>query len=368
MYATNNFRYLRINKSRVLPVNLLLSKEDLEWFNDFTFQEVLTVLKPLLLSRIELYNQGHLVKRTLARTTSVSANPSPGQHPSSDDGLEDVGIVLGGEGGDSLDHSSEAGAQSNRPKRRKGAGGNPVERPKFGIRFGFRASTSSERGGAILVSDKNLGFSRVKQEVSEADNSIPQEKPASRRLSMQLATLEGETATKDTSGDRPVTIREEDQSDNLQVSDYPQGITGAIEDAAGQHGSDGDYQYDENGQHKAEKRKRQQASEASKGKGKGKGSRTGQADEPENHVDQKPTLQVKYTPLNLHSQTLYIVVHSMGSLSDTVRPSSSLSFSATRTEDSASSSAVSDGISLGFAQQVEEEEDSLFPPGMDYFA
>lgn len=325
------------------------------------------MLKPLLLSRIELYNQGHLVKRSLART--ASANASPGLHASSDDGLEDVGIVLGGEGESNPDHSSETGAQTNRSKRRKGAGGNSVDRPKFGIRFGFRASTLSERGGAVLVSDKNLGFSRVKKEVLEADDSIPQDKPASRRLSMQLATLEGEAAAKDIDGDRPVIIREEDESDNLQVGDFPLGNTDAIEDPVGEYGSDGDYQDDGNGQEEGRKRKRQQTSEASIGKGKGKGSRKNQAEERDNQMDQKPTLQVKYTPLNLHSQTLYIVVRSLGSLSDSVRLSSSLSFPTARVEGMASSSAVSDGISLGSEQQPdEEEEDSLFPPGMDYFA
>ena len=323
------------------------------------------MLKPLLLSRIELYNHGHLVKRPLTRTPSASANPNPGPYLPSDDGLEDVGIVLGGEGESNPDHSSEAGPQTNRPKRRKGVGGNSVERPKFGIRFGFRASTLSERGGAILVSDKNLGFSRVKKEVSEADGSIPQEKPASRRLSMQLATLEGEATTQDI-GDHPVTIREED-NDDLQVSDFPQGNTDAVGDAADEYGSDDDYQHDENGQEKGKKRKRQQTSEANKGKGKGKGSKTSQADEPGSQVDQKPTLQVKYTPLSLHAQTLYIVVHSMGSLSEAFRPSSSLPFTTTRAEDTTSSAAVSDGASLGSEQQV-EDEDSLFPPGMDYFA
>ncbi|CAO3574215.1 unnamed protein product [Mortierella alpina] len=368
MYTTNNFRYLRINKSRVLPVNLLLSKEDLEWFNDFTFQEVLTVLKPLLLSRIELYNQGHLVKRPLTRTASASADPSPGHHPSSDDGLEDVGIVLGGDGESNPDHSSETGAQSSRQKRRKGAGGNTVERPKFGIRFGFRASTLSERGGAVLVSDKNLGFSRVKKEVLETDNSVPQDKPASRRLSMQLATLEGEIAVSDTDGDRPVVIQEEDQSDSLQVSDFPQGNTVASEDVMEVRSNDGDYRDDESGQDTGKKRTRRQASEDSKGKGKGKGSRASQANESESQMDRKPTLQVKYTPLDLHSQTLYIVVHSLDSLSDRARPSSSLSFYATRAEDAPSSSVVSDGITRRSEQQVEEDEESLFPPGMDYFA
>ncbi|KAF9556715.1 hypothetical protein EC968_008089 [Mortierella alpina] len=329
--------------------------------------EVLTVLKPLLLSRIELYNQGHLVKKSLARTSSAVAYPSPGHHPSSDDGLEDVGIVLGGEGGNNFDHNSEADAQNNRPKRRKGAGGYSVERPKFGIRFGFRASTLSERGGAVLVSDKNLGFSRVKEEASEVDNSIPQENPASRRLSMQLATLEGETATKDTDGDRPIIIREEDQSDELQVSDFLQRSAEASEDEVNEHDNDGDYQDDDNGQYKGKKRKTQQALGTRKGKGKGKGTGAGLGDESDFQVDQKPTLRVKYTPLNLHPQTLYIVVRSMDSLSDTVRPSSSLSFATPRAEDTVTST-VSVGVDPVSEQQVEDEEDSLFPPGMDYFA
>jgi len=40
MFATTNFRFLRISKTGVLPLNLFLSEEDLEWFNDYTFQVI----------------------------------------------------------------------------------------------------------------------------------------------------------------------------------------------------------------------------------------------------------------------------------------------------------------------------------------
>jgi hypothetical protein len=38
MFTTTNFRYLRVSKTSVLPLNLSLSKEDLDWFNERSFQ------------------------------------------------------------------------------------------------------------------------------------------------------------------------------------------------------------------------------------------------------------------------------------------------------------------------------------------
>ncbi|KAG0206776.1 hypothetical protein BGX28_001849 [Mortierella sp. GBA30] len=377
MFTTNNFRYLRISKSGVLPLNLLLAKEDLEWFNDYSFQEILSVLKPLLLSRIELYNQGHITKRASAQLTTSNSSATIGPYQTLEDGLEDVGIMLGGNGND--DSTSAPATESNessitRTIRRRGLGGGSGAlsgRPRFGIRFGFRASTVAERGGAILVADKNLGFVAVKREIVDDENAIapsptpqPQEAIGSRRLSMQLAALEGETPTFDEDTTRPIVIREEDESDSLRVSDFQRGLEETAE--ASTAGDDDDDYRDENGDGEgtsSKKGKREVA--GGRGRGKRKRANTGVPEEPSSQMDQKPTLQVKYTSLKLHPQTLYIVVRSVGqssSASGSMQPFVKLTEAA-----ASSSSRAGEAANHSPAQQGQEDDEGLFPPGMDYF-
>ncbi|KAG0271266.1 hypothetical protein BGZ95_000937 [Linnemannia exigua] len=345
MYTTNNFRYLRISKHSVLPLNLLLSKDDLAWFNDYSFQEILTVLKPILLGQVELFNQGHITKRTI----------NPVASSNSEDGLEDAGVLLGGEQSEDPD--------TKRTKRRNAA----AERPQFGVRYGLRTHTPSERGGAVLIANKNLGFTRVKTEEDVAlGNELGQgesnqsQGSSGRRTSMGLASLEGEAPVDDGG---PVVIREEDESENLRVSDFQQGDERELDVAV-----DGDYQ-DESASQCRGASKRKSSGSATQGRAKGKRAKaTNESHQLPSQSDQKPTLQVSYGAMKLHPQTLYIVVRSVDSGLPSL--SSILPFTSpvesTRASDKKESTAAAT-ITTETASSPQEDEDSLFPPGLDYF-
>ncbi|KAF9144333.1 hypothetical protein BGX30_013167 [Mortierella sp. GBA39] len=344
MYSTNNFRYLRISKHSVLPLNLLLSKDDLAWFNDYSFQEILTMLKPILLSRIELFNQGHTIKRTINPIATNSSSTS------SEDGLEDAGFILGGEQPPPLSEESSA-TTAKRTKRRTAA-----NRPQFGVRFGFRIHTPSERGGAVLVANKNLGFMRIK---TEEEGPSASQRTSGRRTSMGLASLEGE-APADEGG--PVMIRDEDESDGLRVSDFQQGGGDQGQDQE-DAGDDGDY-LDESasqlrGSGSASKRKNSGA--GTQGRGKGKRAKA-KADEQPSQADQKPTLQISYGATKLHPQTLYIFVRSLDwglpSLSSIIPFTTAVEPTSANDKNEAATATTS---------TAQEDEDSLFPPGLDYF-
>ncbi|KAF8937378.1 hypothetical protein EDD21DRAFT_404968 [Dissophora ornata] len=367
MYTINNFRYLRISKTSVLPLNLLLSNEDLEWFNDYSFQEVLSVLKPLLQSRIELYNRGHIIKRTITPSTYNSL------YQDLDDGLEDAGVILGGEGANATSENqgpeTSLSTAANKGKRRKGTSGpgnrNPSDRPQFSVRFGMRPSTSSERGGAVLVAEKNLGFLKVKKEQVDDEKVLSEgnETKASQRVRMDLAALEGEGTIEDTNG---IVIREENDSDSLRVGDFRQGSNGdgngsGDEDLRGVDGDDTDYQ-DQSGA-----TKRKQPAKEAKRKGKGKRAKKDDLEVSSSQADQKPTLQISYGSLKLHPQTLYVVVRSLESL--TAPASSSILPFTTYIEPIAPPMPEAGGSSsiIEDRSAQQEEEDSLFPPGMDYF-
>ncbi|KAF9938463.1 hypothetical protein BGZ65_012753 [Modicella reniformis] len=348
MYSTNNFRYLRISKTRVLPLNLLVSKEDLEWFNDYSFQEILTVLKPLLLSRVELYEQGHIVKRTINPTTFV--NP----YQDLDDGLEDAGVILGGsddstrnQGPDSASGLSESSA--NKEKRRKGTilGNKSSVRPQFAIRYGMRTKIAAERGGAVMVAEKNLGFLKVKKEQDNETNSI-EDVGGSQRVRSDLASFGGEEGT--TEDADSIVIREEDESDNLRVNDFRR------ED-----------EVDDDDVEQARSKRKQSAKETRR-QSKRKRTKEDEQDVSSSQGDQKPTLQVKYAPLKLHPQTLYIVVRTLGAPAASV---STLPFAPIRAAASSSSSSTAEASGSGTGGSTvagqQEEEDSLFPSGLDYF-
>ncbi|KAF9105905.1 hypothetical protein BGX27_009398 [Mortierella sp. AM989] len=359
MYTTSNFRYLRINKTKIIPVNLLLSKEDLEWFNDYTFQEILTVLKPLLLGRIELYEQGHILKRAIAPSAYNNINQSL------DDGLDDAGVVLGGENACSTAqiNGSEATSESNPTKGKKRRGGAEAggsinkahsHRPQFTVRYGMRSIANYERGGAILVADKKLGFATVKKEQVD---EISISEGSSQRSQTGLAALEGEARNGGVAGDIDVPIREEDESDSLHVSDFQKVNVEEDENEAvrgGRNASDDDYQ-DRIGS------KRKQPINT-KRKGKGKRSKADN-DMPLSQSDQKPTLQINYSPLKLYPQTLYIVVRPLGSYE--AKESTSILPFTVPVEAAASSS--NSGSPTDRLSGEQETEDSLFPPGLDYF-
>ncbi|KAK3829680.1 MAG: hypothetical protein J3R72DRAFT_479046 [Linnemannia gamsii] len=347
MYTTNNFRYLRISKHNVLPLNLFLSKDDLAWFNDYSFQEILTVLKPILLGRVELFNQGHIIKRTI---NPIASNNSTNN---SEDGLEDAGILLGGE---QTDESS-----TKRTKRRNAA----AERPQFGVRFGLRTHTPSERGGAVLIANKNLGFTRVKTEEDIAfgnehgqEESNQSQKSSSRRTSMGLASLEGEAPVDDGG---PVVIREEDESENQRVGDFQH-----RDDMEQDTEDDGNYQ-DESLSQRRTASKRKSSGSATQDRAKGKRAKaTDESHQLPSHSDQKPTLQVSYGAMKLHPQTLYIVVRSVDSglpsLSSILPFTSSVESTSTSDKKESAAAAATEA-----ASSAQEDEDSLFPPGLDYF-
>ncbi|KAG0042415.1 hypothetical protein BGZ83_000497 [Gryganskiella cystojenkinii] len=304
MYAKTNFRFLRISKTAVLPLNLFLSEEDLEWFNDFTFQEILSVLKPLLLGRIELYELGHLNKRT--PNFANNNNRAVNNIQDIDDGLDDAGVILGGIGEitPAETTTSSAGRRSNKA---------PSEhRPKFRIRFGFRASTTAERGGSVLAADKNLGFLKVKKEAMDEDEDA----------SLLSASQVSRSIRNDLVADDGVQIREEDESDSLRISDFRRVEEEREEDDDDdgiQVGEDAEYQETGRGSSKRKRGTNTVTNTNNKG-GRGRGGRPGRSSAaqedsvPSSQMDQKPTLQVEYAPLKLHPQTLYIVVQSEGSV------------------------------------------------------
>ncbi|KAG0308324.1 hypothetical protein BGZ98_008306 [Dissophora globulifera] len=359
MYSTNNFRYLRVSKTNVLPLNLILAKEDLSWFSDYTFQEILSVLKPLLLSRIELYNRGHIIKRAIVPSTFINV-----YQDQDNDGLEDAGVILGGDSdtrpvaaASSLSAPISTGTKGGRRKGLNTSGsGDPSNRPQFSVRFGMRPSTTSERSGSILAAEKNLGFSKVKKEqVDDDDDGIltGSRVAGSQRSRMELATLEGEGVGDDV--DR-VSILQEDESDSLRVRDFQ---------SANEEGNNDDSNYvDSNSKSK----------QAAKRKGRGKRTRADTVDAPSSQVDEKPTLQVAYNPLRLHPQTLYIVVRTLG-MSSAQASSSILPFMVSKATSGSpllinSATAVSDSnsdASIAPSSEAQEDEESLFPPGMDYF-
>ncbi|KAG0367990.1 hypothetical protein BC939DRAFT_461121 [Gamsiella multidivaricata] len=363
MFTTINFRYLRISKTSVLPLNLLLSKEDLDWFNDYTFQEILSVLKPLLLSRVELYNQGHIAKRSIAPTTYSGVNQDL------DDGLEDAGVILGGSGQDA-DHSSSSGNTTGKRRRGTGKGSEKAaDRPQYVIRFGMRPSTSSEHGGAVLIADKKLGFSMVKKE--QMDEKILQEEgTTSQRIQMGLARLEGEEGAI-ASGDvgDGIVVREEDESDSLRVSDFQRGDDEGDEDQQDDHG---DEDYEGHGGSKGRR-----TPKGTNRNNRSKRAKVNESDVPSSQMDRKPTLQVHYSGLVLHPQTLYIVVRSLGSSAASTGSTSVLPFKPIAASSSSSSMAENSGDAdrgtnnsgpMDRVSTQQDDEDSLFPPGMDYFA
>ncbi|KAF8975807.1 hypothetical protein BGZ46_008838 [Entomortierella lignicola] len=338
MYTTSNFRYLRISKTKILPVNLLLSKEDLEWFNDYTFQEILTVLKPLLLGRIELYEQGHVSKRSIAPTSYNNQNL--------DDSLDDAGVILGGDvssAGQSNSSEATSGSNTSKGKRRRDGAEivrakNQSNRPQFCIRYGMRPVANSERGGAILIADKKLGFSLVKEELSD-DTSILGE--SSQRLQMDLAVLEGEA------GAGNIVVREEDESDNLRPSDFQRAIVedeGVIEDEDSR----------DNNQRDQQESKRKKLSSNTKRKGQENRTKD-DINMPSSQSEQKPTLQVNYSPLKLYPQTLFIVVRSLDSETSSLPLTVPVETTSTLSNNTARLSEELD------------DENSLFPPGLDYF-
>ncbi|KAF9433118.1 hypothetical protein BGZ76_009871 [Entomortierella beljakovae] len=329
MYTTSNFRYLRISKTKVLPVNLLLSKDDLEWFNDYSFQEVLSILKPLVLGHVDLYEKGHIIKKS-----TITSN--------SDDGLDDAGVVFGTNINDGISgQDTRPGVESSKGNKRRGAtatGGKGINRPQFTVRYGMKQIMNSERGGAVLIADKNLGFAAVKKE--QLDDSNLHDEP-SQRSQTGLAALEGEEQSQDREADvSGVVIREEDESDNLRVSDFAGGDVGGDQDT-----EDNEYQERE--------AKRKQTGSTGKSGRKGKRPKLGE-EVSSSQSDQKPTLQVNYSSLKTFPQTLYIVVRSVDSKEPSILP-----FTIPMP--------IADSSSYIDSTKQSPEDDSLFPPGMDYF-
>ncbi|KAG0321115.1 hypothetical protein BGZ97_012106 [Linnemannia gamsii] len=299
------------------------------------------MLKPILLSQIELFNQGHIIKRTI---NPVAANNST--TTSSEDGLQDAGFVLGGEQQQPAEELCTT--TTKRAKKR-----NVAERPQFGVRFGFRIHTPAERGGALLVANKNLGFPRIKTE----EEPSASQRTSGRRTSMGLASLEGEVST-DEGG--PVLIREEDESDNLRVSDFQ---SGDVDQDQGDAGDDGDYLDESASQHRGggdSAAKRKNSGTGTQGRGRGKRAKA-VADGPLSHTDQKPTLQISYGAMKLHPQTLYIVVRTL----DSGLPSLSSILPFTTTVESTSTADKKEAAAT--TSTLQEDDDNLFPPGLDYF-
>ncbi|KAF9427008.1 hypothetical protein BGZ94_005654 [Podila epigama] len=285
MFSTSNFRFLRVSKTTVISLNLTLAKEDLDWFNDYSLQEVLSILKPLLVARIDLYNRGHVTR--LPSATSVN-DP--------DEGLDDVGVVLGG---DAQEENKGTGGSSKSLRRTQ-----TTKRPRFSIWYGFRDGSLSERGTAILVSNKRLGFlSKVKEEAKE--DAL----------------------------DKVAILQEENE--DLRVSDYALGegdVDGNVNDNDG--GDSDEYQDPVD----ASKRSRRSTG----AKGKGSASKRSKADEASSSatVDHKPTLNVTYSPMRLLPHTLHIEIRTVG---------------------------ASTGERVTGGEEPEDEA-SLFPPNLDFFS
>ena len=298
------------------------------------------------MSRIQLYEDGHISKKS----SNFANNSAASLGQEIDDGLEDAGVVLGGP---SDSHLEQALNSSSTTTGRRRTGASDHERPRFAIRFGFRPSTSAERGGSVLAAEKNLGFQKVKREIVEDEEHLPS---ASRRT---LTDLEID-------GNDGVHIREEDDTDGLGVSDF-QPMEDESDDGINV-GEDAEYRENDRENRRGSKRKRGGQAASSK-----RGRAVVQEDAfPASQLDQKPTLQIGYAPLKLHPQTLYIVVHSLGSTS------SPFTMAAPAAGASSRSSAKSTPENVGkskkaTAQPVQQplqpddglDEDSLFPPGLD---
>lgn len=305
------------------------------------------MLRPILLSRIELFNQGHIVKRTINPIAAYSSSAS------SEDGLEDAGFVLGGEQQPPPSEES-SNTTAKRVKRR-----NAATRPQFGVRFGLRIHTPSERGGAVLVANKNLGFMRIK---TEEEGPSASQRTSGRRTSMGLASLEGEAPADEGAS---VMIRDEDESDNLRVSDFQQEGGDQFQDQEDAE-DDGDYLDGSASQRRGDSAaKRKNSGVGTQGRGKGKRAKP-TADELPPQTEQKPTLQISYGAMKLHPQTLYIVVRSLDS---ELPPLSSILPFATAvvpTSENDKEAAEAGAVTVT-TSTTQEDEDSLFPPGLDYF-
>ncbi|RIA85695.1 hypothetical protein C1645_363749 [Glomus cerebriforme] len=48
IYSTHNIRYLRISEKQVLPLIIYLRQENLSWFDDIIFQEILSALQRII--------------------------------------------------------------------------------------------------------------------------------------------------------------------------------------------------------------------------------------------------------------------------------------------------------------------------------
>jgi hypothetical protein len=181
---------------------------------------------------------------------------------------------------------------------------------------------------------------------------------------MGLASLEGEPPSGESG---PVVIREEDESENQRVSDFQRGddMEQDVDD------DEDDYQDESASQRRRAPSKRKGSGSATQGRAKGKRAKAiDGSHQPSSQPDQKPTLQVSYGAMKLHPQTLYIVVRSV----DSGLPSLSSIFPFTTAIESTSTAdkkelTVRTGAKADETVSVtqEEEEESLFPPGLDYF-
>lgn len=266
-------------------------------------------------------------------------------------------MILGGPSDSDIGQSIFS-AITTTGRRKTGAAGN--ERPRFAIRFGFRPSTNAERGGSVLAADKNLGFLKVKTEAVDDEEHLP---TASRRTRNDLEVEDQDP------GDGDVHIREEDESDGLRVSDFRQ-VEEDDDQSEVDQDEDIEYQENERAGRGGSKRKLRGAAAETAHRGK-RGKAVDQENAyPASQIDQKPTLQVGYAPLKLHAQTLYIVVHTVGSSSS---PFTATTAAAATTISTGSSSKASSNkrVAAQPAQQpqaeVEFEDDNLFPPGLDDF-
>ncbi|KAF9978283.1 hypothetical protein BGZ73_003090 [Actinomortierella ambigua] len=309
-FSETNFRLLRVSKTRAVQLMLLLSKQDVEWFTDMTFQQVLTMLQPLIQARVEYHVQGvpfkQLQPQRSARTGSAmvaravaaakatagrspstlsgtgAATPTPSSSSSSAaasgsgaaaspsgaavnegdndawDGLEDLGMVLGGEEGDTENMNTAR-------RRRRGGAATKAEMPtpRFRVRFGFREHMASERGAmSVLVKKKNLEF-KVKSEQSDEIG-----------LSMQGRTQEVDG----------VRILQEEEDEDALARQLLQQMPVGGDDKAGDNGDDDEEMH---------QRKKRAGSLSEMGKSGG---------------EYKPTLEITYQPLRMFPMTLYIVI------------------------------------------------------------
>ncbi|KAF9164656.1 hypothetical protein DFQ26_001187 [Actinomortierella ambigua] len=323
-FSEANFRLLRVSKTRALQLMLLLSKQDVEWFTDVAFQQVLTMLQPLIQARVEYHAQGisskqlqpqrstrtgsAMVARAVAAAkASTSNSPTPSstsaiQTPSSSsssaavaagspsgaandeddalDGLEDLGMVLGGEDLQQQQQQQETDSTTTNSRRRRRVGGirASMPTPRFRVRFGFRDHMASERGAmSVLVKRKNLGF-KIKSEQQNEEGKT------------RVLAHDGEAQ-----GDDGVRILQEEEDEDalvrrlLHQTSRGQDDEGAREEEEGEEEGEGGPE-GEAAQHR--KKRARSSSDAEKSGG----------------VDYKPTLEVAYQPLRMFPMTLYIVI------------------------------------------------------------